>query len=162
MRSTEDSRVVENRRPHTVYLSQSLWDMLERRHLEARLQSADAVSKIEFVEQVLQAGLDTLARPAESSRRQREPLQEKRQSQANAEPPAAAAASEPAMVATSEDTVPGQPTEAETPRAVGKKQTEPSRRRPSAMERLKQASDPGRPAPIRSVAGETAEDSSGG
>lgn len=114
--------LTETRKPHTVYLTAELWSAIERSHLELRLQKPEAPSKIEYIEQVLRAGLGHLS----ATGRQR---------------PSRPAATPP----------PATPDPAPAPPAVT---TPPvaAQRRPTALERLKQASDPGQPAPIRSVA----------
>lgn len=127
--STETSPpLTETRKPHTVYLTAELWSAIERSHLELRLQKSDAPSKIEYIEQVLRAGLDHVS--AGQRQRPRRPA-------ATPQPAPPAPASAP------------QPTSTATRHPV----TAP--RRPTALERLKQASDPGQPAPIRSVADTT-------
>ena len=51
------AKTTESRRPHTIYLTDQVWEALERRHLELRLAGAAPPSKIDFVEDVLRAGL---------------------------------------------------------------------------------------------------------
>ena len=52
-----EAGVGKAREPHTVYLRPELWAALDSRHLELRLSGQVSDSKIEFVEQVLEAGL---------------------------------------------------------------------------------------------------------
>jgi len=151
MRSEPDAKITENRRAHTVYLTPSLWNALERRHLELRLQGSDTVSKIEFVELVLLAGLDALSggvgqrRATQSPKRSDDsPSSAKRREKAG-EP---ASASEAPVTQAAPETA--ETVGAESPQAAPS--TAQPRRRTSALERLKQASDPGRPAPIHSAA----------
>jgi hypothetical protein len=54
--------VTQSRRPHTVYLSADLWGELDRLHLEMRLRTPEAPSKIEFIEQVLTTGMNAIRR----------------------------------------------------------------------------------------------------
>ena len=151
MRSEPDAKITENRRAHTVYLTPALWNALERRHLELRLQGSDTVSKIEFVERVLLAGLDALSagagqrRATQSPKRSDDsPSSAKRREKAG-EP---ASASEAPVTQAAPEAV--ENVGAESPQAATS--TAQPRRRTSALERLKQASDPGRPAPIHSAA----------
>ena len=120
MSSQGHPRLTENRKPHTVYLTDEVWSAVERGHLELRLRSPSAPAKIEYIEQLLQAGLGRLSRQDAAPR------------------PSPAAP-------------PKKATDSPTPAAPPPAAPAPSRR-PSALERLKQASDPGQPAPIRSVA----------
>lgn len=130
MSAESTSPLTENRKPHTVYLTGELWSAIERGHLELRLREPAAPSKIEYIERVLQAGLERLSAPSRQQAR-RTPLS-----------PTAA------QVATPEPVTAQAPAPAAKPPAV-------TQRRPTALERLKQASDPGQPAPIRSVADTT-------
>jgi len=154
MRSEPDAKITENRRAHTVYLTPALWNALERRHLELRLQGSDTVSKIEFVEQVLLAGLDALSSGAGQRRATQSP---KRSDDSRSSAKRREKAGEPASASETPVTqvAPEAPEAAETVGAESL-QAAPStaqpRRRTSALERLKQASDPGRPAPIHSAA----------
>ncbi len=151
MRSEPDAKITENRRAHTVYLTPSLWNALERRHLELRLQGSDTVSKIEFVERVLLAGLDALSSGAGQRRATQSP---KRSDDSRSSAKRREKVDEPASA--SEAPVTQVAPEAVENAGVESLQAAPStaqpRRRTSALERLKQASDPGRPAPIHSAA----------
>ncbi len=144
----------ENRRGHTIYVTQEVWTVLDRRYLESRIQSAGALSKIEFIEQVLLAGMDAVT-PGST-------VQLAARSQSEAPTPRSRAA-KPAAPRAIE--VGAGESEAETAAPVAEVKTEepvPSRemppasnRRANALDRLKQASEPGRPAPIRSAADST-------
>jgi hypothetical protein len=123
--------LTETRKPHTVYLTAELWSAIERSHLELRLQKPEAPSKIEYIEQVLRAGLENLS----VGERQRQQRQRRPTATPPSSPPEPASATR-------------QPTVGTTPPIA-------VHRRPTALERLKQASDPGQPAPIRSVADTT-------
>ena len=133
-----DPNPKENRRPHTVYLTDDVWDAIERRHLEAKL-SGEADSKIEFLEGLITTGLGGNTPTA-----QRRPST------------AAARVTEPAT-----PSAPAQPKEEPAAAREAKRTTPPPAapkpRRSSALDRLMQASDPGRPAPIASAAEPTAE-----
>lgn len=146
------STKTENRRPHTVYLTDELWEMLDRRHLETRLSSSTPPSKIEFIEQVLKAGMEALAdatedrsSPEKNRRRVTRSIQGRAEKTATTDQPAAkspiAGSAQQDEREVVEKTVPA---------------TAPPVRRPprrsSALERLVQASEPGRPAPINSAA----------
>jgi len=160
MRSEPDAKITENRRAHTVYLTPALWNALERRHLELRLQGSDTVSKIEFVEQVLLAGLDALSAGAgqdvlaRGAGQQRATQSPKRSDDSPSSAKRREKVDEPASASETPVTQ-AAPEIAETV-GVESLQAAPStaqpRRRTSALERLKQASDPGRPAPIHSAA----------
>ena len=129
-----DRRTTENRDPHTVYLTVETWDALEHAYLQQRMADASRASKIEFIEDLIRRGLPgrgrvrALASPSPA---------------ANTEPaPSPAAASSP---------TPAEP--AARRRRRSPTEPAPRPRRKSALERLIQASDPGRPAPIESAAG---------
>lgn len=128
MSAAPPTPLTESRKPHTVYLTADVWSAIERGHLELRLREPSAPSKIEYIEQVLRAGLTQLA-----------PAQRGRPWQPATTPPPAPTVSTEAPHVTPAVTTP--------PIAA--------QRRPTALERLKQASDPGQPAPIRSVADTT-------
>jgi hypothetical protein len=130
-----DRRTTENRDPHTVYLTPETWEALEQEYLQRRMTGGPGVSKIEFIEDLIRTALP--------GRKTRTPSVR--------QPVAAGEAS-----TTSEPTVQTEPpmvkpTPAKRPRP---KPASPSlRRKGSAIERLLEASDPGRPAPIVSAAG---------
>jgi len=128
------AKTPESRRPHTIYLTDQVWEALERRHLELRLAGAAPPSKIDFVEDVLRAGLEAPA--ASSSPKSRALGTATRRKPAPPPPPEAA---ERSTEAVPEAPSRPQPSPRVTPRR-------------SAMDRLMQASDPGRPAPIQSAA----------
>jgi hypothetical protein len=130
-----DRRTTENRDPHTVYLTPETWDALEHAYLEQRMADASRISKIEFIEDLIRRGLPR-AKP---------------RPRAMVAPPAApmpASTSSPAGSG-------GSPIAEPAPVRRQRPTTEVTRRprRNSALERLIQASDPGRPAPIDSAAG---------
>jgi hypothetical protein len=143
------STKTENRRPHTVYLRDEIWEALDRRHLEARLSSSVPPSKIEFIEQVLQAGMEALAASTTNLSSTEEPAQDVQETTA-APAISDSEADEPPLSGSSQrdeqvtlDT--SRPTTPPPRRQAGA-------RRSSALERLVQASEPGRPAPINSAA----------
>ena len=147
------STKTENRRPHTVYLRDEIWDALDRSYLETRLNSAASPSKIEFIEQVLEAGMETVAAQmsalssAEDNRRK---------------PTQTTAQRIPEKTTTDEGGVDAPPLSGSAQRdeqetAESTSPTAPplrgqAARRSSALERLVRASEPGRPAPINSAA----------
>jgi hypothetical protein len=141
----------ENRRPHTVYLRDELWDALDRRYLETRLSSPTPPSKIEFIEKVLKAGMETLAAAAadvssaeKNRKKPPQPAQAMLEKTTTSE-------NRTDMSTTSDST---QSDEQETAEKTSPA-TSPTRqasRRSSALRRLMQASEPGRPAPINSAA----------
>jgi hypothetical protein len=96
------------RRPHTFYLTDALWDELDRRHHAERARLGARATKNEFIERALLLGLAAIVGEAA---------------------PLAAATPAPAPLGASR----------------------PARRDP--LERLRQASAPGRAAPIASAAG---------
>ena len=97
------------RRPHTFYLTDALWEELDRRHHEERARVGARATKNEFIERALRLGLAALVGEGAGA----EPLPA----------PTAVGAARAARV---------------------------SRRDP--LEQLRQASAPGRPAPITSAA----------
>lgn len=153
------SPVTYSRHPHTVYLTEQLWEALDRLYLELRLRMPDPPSKIEFIERVLEAGM---AKVVEG-----DPAPAKAGTAAPATDPMASGglrsggeAMSTSSVPPARSTAPARPTStrrsggraAKAPRAA----TEPaasaggpkapkatSRTRP--LDRLLQASDPGRP-----------------
>lgn len=134
---TTSRPILENRAAHTVYLSDELWDSLERVHLERRLAGSAGVSKVEFLETVMAAGLRSFQHP----------------------PPAQPETTDGAAKTDVRESSPaGSPLEVVPDSSVARLAERPppvtasSKRRPNPMERLLQASDPGHPAPIRSVA----------
>jgi hypothetical protein len=48
------------REGHTVYLRQAVWHRLDSEYAKRRAATRGGMSKIEFVERVLEAGLDAL------------------------------------------------------------------------------------------------------
>jgi hypothetical protein len=132
-RDTTPRSITELRQPHTVYLTNEVWEALERMHLQARLSSPAPPSKIEFIEEVLRAGMRRMAHAAPPSL----PLPA---APALEVPPASNAAT---GISKEQEHEPSKRT-APVPSAP--------RRRPSPVERLLKASDPGHPAPIRSAA----------
>jgi hypothetical protein len=95
------------RRPHTFYLTDALWDELDRRHHEERARAGARATKNEFVERALRLGLAALTgeplaeRPAQTlvaagpraARVRRDPLEELRRASAPGRPaPIASAA----------------------------------------------------------------------
>lgn len=153
MKQKAERPITELRHPHTVYLVDEVWGALERMHLEARLRSPRAPSKIEFIEEVLRTGMRRMADVTRA---------------VTVEAPVPAAAVETGADEAEVPTLTPTPARrAATPRgavrmaAPRQKRAEaeppvattpPPRRRTSPVERLLQASEPGRPAPIRSVA----------
>jgi hypothetical protein len=103
------------RRPHTFYLTDALWDELDRRHHEQRARAGGRATKNEFIERALRLGLEALAgesvpepagqdaggravRPARPARR--DPLEELRRASAPGRPaPIASAADGPVTAA---------------------------------------------------------------
>jgi hypothetical protein len=134
-----DRRTTENRDPHTVYLTPETWEALEQEYLQRRMAGGPGVSKIEFIEDLIRTALP--------GRKIRTPSV--RQAVATSEAPA-----------TTEQVVQGEPPPVATPappkRSRPKPAAPPARRKNSALERLLEASDPGRPAPIVSAAGSSA------
>lgn len=129
------------RGPHTLYLTRTLWDQLERRYLEQRL-AGGTQSKIAFLERILWSGLADHASAGEPSSR----------------PPARPDIATPTPN-TGTESEPSKPPEVPQPVRVADKSlslrpgpARPVQRRSSALDRLRQASDPGRPAPIDSAA----------
>lgn len=49
------------REAHTVYLREQVWNRLDREYAKLRSAARGGLSKIEFVEQVLEAGMTSLA-----------------------------------------------------------------------------------------------------
>ena len=96
------------RRPHTFYLTDALWDELDRRHHAERARAGARATKNEFVERALRLGLAALtgelpeehAAPAAAAprvtrgeRARRDPLEELRRASAPGRPaPIASAA----------------------------------------------------------------------
>lgn len=136
------------RRAHTVYLTEEVWQALGRRHLELRLQGTAPDSKIEFVEQVLRMGLAAIGPKGKAPAA----WETKPAGQPHGTEAAVAAvdkADEQPRPAPGYGPAAHQADEAE-PTANARPQSTP--RRTTVMDRLLQASDPGRPAPIRSAA----------
>ncbi len=100
------------RRPHTFYLTDALWEELDRRHHEERARVGPRATKNEFIERALRLGLAALVGEG--------------------------AAPLPA------------------PTAVGAVRAARAGRR-DPLEQLRQASAPGRPAPITSAADASGE-----
>jgi len=147
----------EYRRGHTIYITQEVWTALDRRYLESRIQSAGGLSKMEFIEQVLLAGMEAVrpggtVRPAARSQSEAPPT---RSRAAKLTTPRAIEAD----AGESEARAPDPASEVKTKEPVASRETPAaSNRRASALDRLKQASEPGRPAPIRSAADSTVEE----
>ena len=98
------------RRPHTFYLTDALWDELDRRHHAERARAGARATKNEFIERALRLGLAALAGvpleersappleasmalPARAERGRRDPLEELRRASAPGRPaPIASAA----------------------------------------------------------------------
>ena len=151
--------ILRNRGAHTVYLSDEIWDALERTYLELRLAGTGRVSKVEFIEATMRAGLDVLSRPTESS-----PANHNAAGSIKRKAPGAAETSgleKPSKTETSMARVmiseepevgPEKPKTHTTKTKRGGQTGAGTGARPSALDRLRQASDPGRPAPIHSVA----------
>jgi hypothetical protein len=139
-----DEQPQVSRHPHTVYLTDEVWAALDRAHLETRLREGKAgPSKMEFVEATLSAGLAAIGEsPARSLSRRRGCQDVDRVTVTGAAEPAAPGEQPATQSAAAPPASEGTP-EHEEKRRV---------RRSGALERLKQASDPGRPAPIRSAA----------
>jgi hypothetical protein len=155
--------ILRNRGAHTVYLSDDLWHALERTYLELRLAGTGQVSKVEFIEATMRAGLDLLNRPTESrpaSHNAEEPTARNILSTAEISGLETLSKAQTTMAGVKASDKPkGDPeNEATTyttkPKTDGQTEagTKRSGRRPNALDRLRQASDPGRPAPIHSVA----------
>lgn len=144
----------EYRRGHTIYVTQEVWTALDRRYLESRIQSAGGLSKMEFIEQVLLAGMEAVkpgstVRPAARSQSEAAPARSR------SAKPAAPRAIE-AVTGESEAATAAPAAEVKTEEPVPSRETPAtSNRRANALDRLKQASEPGRPAPIRSAADST-------
>jgi len=137
------------RRPHTVYVTDELWALLERHHLELRLATtAASPSKIDFVEQVIRVGLEAMGSPSVGQQVPR-PRSSQSASRHKEEVPDTSPPLVPPSVPRPEESPSAEA--ARTPKPASEKI---SRHRLSAMERLMQASDPGRPAPIPSAARE--------
>jgi hypothetical protein len=95
------------RRPHTFYLTDALWEELDRRHHAERARVGARATKNEFIERILRQGLAALVDEAPDA---------------------------PAQA----------PVRAASPPARGGRR--------DALEELRRASAPGRPAPIQSAA----------
>jgi hypothetical protein len=107
------------RRPHTFYLTDALWDELDRRHHEERARVGSRATKNEFIERALRLGLAALAgepaqplaeRPTAAGERlgalraarpaRRDPLEELRRASAPGRPAPIASAADQAGDAT--------------------------------------------------------------
>lgn len=139
---TDDARPTDrHRQAHTVYLTGEVWHALSRRHLELRLQGTAPDSKIEFIEQVLRVGLEAVGQKATLS---------------SIEAGMGIAAGEADR----------QPRPGSTDRTAAREggadkppsQLRSASQRSKVMDRLLQASDPGRPAPIHSAADDASSD----
>ena len=150
--SAQDHVEPEPRRPHTFYLTSALWNELERRYLEERL-AGRSLSKIAFLEHVLRSGLDnarsdrgTEPTATTSSRTRRQPATGQRSASGDSkETPPSADPDEPRLSA--DVAASGTMDAPDTPRSPAR-----SGSRSSALSRLREASDPGRPPPIESAA----------
>ena len=139
MKRRGEAGVGKAREPHTVYLRPDLWAALDRHHLELRLNGRVSDSKIEFVEQVLEAGLGALSGEREA-RRQR-----------TVSPRDGGSREQPPESATKGQAAGGEGSR--TDRSNERKDASHTpQRRINPVDRLLQASDPGRPASIRSAA----------
>ncbi len=118
------------RRPHTVYLTQELWDALDRLYLQSRLEGS-ATSKIELIERVLNAGIKAIGAD-DRNPETRPPKHISQPKRTQTKPTRRRATNQP------------------KPKAVSPPGS--TARRGSALERLKLASDPGRPTTIASAA----------
>jgi len=105
------------RRPHTFYLTDALWEELDRRHHAERARVGARATKNEFIERILRLGLaatDTPreerpaqaataspapARVARSGRERRDPLEELRRASAPGRPAPIASAADAASPA---------------------------------------------------------------
>ncbi|MDQ6945219.1 MAG: hypothetical protein M3256_02865 [Actinomycetota bacterium] len=140
----------EPRGPHTLYLTRRLWGELERRYLEQRL-AGGTLSKIAYLEQLLWAGLgrppsgDGVPQPPPARSRAVAPLKDQNQEKVGAAPRPLTPPPGPDQVP-----VPGPPTSETTSRPEPPRPDPP--RRSGALDRLRQASDPGRPTQIDSAA----------
>ena len=92
------------RRPHTFYLTDALWDELDRRHHAERARAGERTTKNEFIERTLRLGLRALdeapaeerslpmraaatpPRVARAARERRDPLEELRRASAPGRP----------------------------------------------------------------------------
>ena len=123
------------RPPRTVYLTDDVWTDIEHAHMELRLAAPRTIprSTIEFTEEVIRVGLAELRRRASPS----------------------APTSDHAATQREEETAPPTPpVEAPLTSSSPPARAQPSPRR-SAADRLREASSPGRPAPIQIAAGGT-------
>jgi hypothetical protein len=151
--------ILRNRGAHTVYLSDEIWDALERTYLELRLAGTGRVSKVEFIEATMRAGLDVLSRPTENSPANHNAAGSiRRKVPGDAEtsgletPSKTETSMAHVMTSAKPESGPETPeTHTAKPKTGGQTRSG-TRGRPSALDRLRQASDPGRPAPIHSVA----------
>ncbi len=141
----------EPRGPHTLYLTRRLWDELERRYLEQRL-AGGMLSKIAYLEQLLWAGLGRASsgdeappQPTPTHSRSGAPLKDQDQDPVDVAPRPLTPPPEPDQVK-----VPGPATTERTSRPAPPRPDQS--RRSGALDRLRQASDPGRPTQIDSAA----------
>ena len=151
--------ILRNRGAHTVYLSDETWDALERTYLELRLAGTGGVSKVDFVEATMRAGLDVLSKPAENAAAGHNAPGSTTRTVSGAseisglETPSEAQTSMARVMISEEPEVgPEKPKTHTTKTKRGGQTGAGTGARPSALDRLRQASDPGRPAPIHSVA----------
>ncbi len=147
----------EPRRPHTFYLTDQLWEELERRYLQERL-AGTTETKIGFVEEVLRAGLAssrgaTGAQPGETT------ASKQRGTSARRDVGKAAAPTHHRAPGTLPPVAPapaGAEVDDSDAPAAGARKAAPARpsrtARSGALARLRDASDPGRPPPINSAA----------
>lgn len=135
--------IMRNRGAHTVYLSDETWEALERCYLQLRLAGKETTSKIEFIEATMQAGLEALTKLAKG-RPSTNNTEEPTATIVNTLPNNPQLSKEEPTFASRNNPV-AQPNRTELSRSR-------NRARSSALDRLRQASDPGRPAPIQSVA----------
>jgi len=135
-----DRRTTESRDPHTVYLTPDTWEALEQEYLQRRMAGGPGVSKIEFIEDLIRTAL-----PGRKSRT----------------PSVRQAVATSVTSATIEQVVQDEPPPVATPAPAKRSRPRPVaptvRRKNSALQRLLEASDPGRPAPIVSAAGASAD-----
>jgi hypothetical protein len=101
------------RRPHTFYLTDALWEELDRRHHAERARVGARATKNDFIERILRLGLAAVAeappeeravaaappRVARAGRERRDPLEELRRASAPGRPAPIASAADAASPA---------------------------------------------------------------
>ena len=150
-----------SRRQHSIYVTDDIWEALNRRHLEVQLTTPEPPSKIEFLEDVIRRGLAATGSTAEPRRRPSMPTKADQpgapaveEGRAPAAPDAPRSAVTPVPPSPPESTArDAEDVPAAEPAAPVKRSAAPAPRRPrGAVAMLLQASDPGQPARIRSAA----------